>query len=245
MVLVEGVAGETPTVANTLPLTRAGIAGVADTSATSAALAYKFIPGVGLYLKSVGGTANGAREMDPAGGAQTVGVLAVGPHVYNAASDIRPARSFGGIPDGNPMAGVPAAGTIAWNEVAGDRWRNNTSATFLASAARTVATSTATLTNYNGRGVHLEIQATAKAAATTLTVRLLDSLGSGVVATGPAFAATVGAVYTIDFYPGVLAADYAAPNAGKSVVVPRTYVIQVVPSDANSVTYALTGFVVV
>lgn len=122
-----------------------------------------------------------------------------------------------------------------------DRQRGNTTATLLASAARTATTAVGPLTNYNGRGIVVVLGVTAKAAATTVTIRLLDGSGNRVIAASSALAATAGATYVVQFYPGVLAADFSTNCEGKSVVVPRTFFVQAQHSDANSITYSLTG----
>lgn len=117
--------------------------------------------------------------------------------------------------------------------------RGNLTQTILASAARTATTASAALTNEYHRGIQLDIKATAKAAATTLTPRLLDGTAGSVIATGPAFAATVGQPYSMQFYPGVLTADFSTTGSGKSVAIARSFIVQIVHSDGSSITYSV------
>lgn len=117
--------------------------------------------------------------------------------------------------------------------------RGNLTQTILASAARTATTASAALTNYYHRGVQLDIQATAKAGATTLTPRMLDGSAGSVIVTGPALGMTVGQTYSMQIYPGVLSADFSITGSGRSVAVPRTFIIQLVHSDGSSITYSV------
>lgn len=168
-------------------------------------------------------------------------------HLWDPGSTTyRPARSANGSADG--LAGTSNQITAPWlfNESTWDRQRANTTATLLASAARTTTTATSALTNYNGRGISLLLAVTAKAASTTLTLRILDGTGARVIASSSAFAAAVSTSYVLQCYPGVVAADFTGTGSaeGKSIVLPRSYVVQVVHSDASSITYSLTGDVI-
>lgn len=254
--ITEGVtAGELPVAANALPATAPLFHGVADSATAASAklwaprslaagdgLAYKFVPGMGLYLKNAGGTADGAQAAPAAGGAfGTTGALAVAPLVYDVGgATYRPVRAANGSGDGLGGSAFPGGAPWLFNETNWDRQRSNTTATLLASAARTASTVTAALVNFNGRGIHLDLAVTAKAAATTLTVQLINA-GNAVIATSAALAATAGQTYSVAFYPGVVAADYTGNGSGKSVVLPRSFSIQILHSDANSVTYSLVG----
>ena len=175
----------------------------------------------------------------------TVGVQAQAPHVWNGSGYV-PLSAPSQNGDGGGGTGV-TVGNFLYNPATGwDRERGNTEGTLLAIAARTASALTANQTNHNGRGVVLNLKVTAKAAATTLTINLfaidpVTGTPNQQIASSAAFAAGVGAEYLFVVYPGVVAADTpaAANVTPKSLVVPRTWAIQVIPSDANSVTYSV------
>lgn len=132
----------------------------------------------------------------------------------------------------------------AYNETSQDKWRNNTQATIFASAARTAAATSGTLTNYNARGAMFHIRVTAKAGATTLgfnifPINLVANSALNSYATITGIAAAAGADYYWLVYPGALNADITAGNAVKGLALPRQYVFQAAPSDANSITYSV------
>lgn len=169
----------------------------------------------------------------------TTGVLAVSPHVWDAtAASYRPARSAAGQVDALGGSSNQLVAPYDFNGQTWDRHRSNTIETVIASAARTAAVVTGALTNYNGRGVQVDVNVTAKAGATTCTVQLINQ-GNSAVAQVAAVAMTVGTTSSVQFCPGVLAADFAAPGYGRAVAVPRTYKIQIAPSDGSSVTYSV------
>lgn len=168
----------------------------------------------------------------------TTGAAAVALHAWDpGGTTYRPVRTANGSGDGLAGASNPITAAYVFNNATWDRQRSNTSETALASAARTAATLSGALVNYEGRGIQVDVNVTAKAAATTLTVQLI-STGNRVIAEVTALAAVAGVQYAVQFYPGVLAADFEGTTGkGKSVAVPRNYKLQVVPSDASSVTY--------
>lgn len=168
----------------------------------------------------------------------TTGAAAVALHAWDpGGTTYRPVRTANGSGDGLAGASNPITAPYTFNGTTWDRQRSNTSETALASAARTAATLSGALVNYEGRGIQVDVNVTAKAAATTLTVQLI-STGNRVIAEVTALAAVAGVQYAVQFYPGVLAADFEGTTGkGKSVAVPRNYKLQVVPSDASSVTY--------
>jgi hypothetical protein len=154
---------------------------------------------------------------------------------------------------GNNVVGPALAAPLAFNGSTWDRARSVVSASALASAARTVATSTPDQTNYNGRGALCTLNVTVEGAA-TLSVAIWgkDSISSnyylivdfGVVYTAATEAPTL--TKTLVVYPGVLTADFAGIGVGingatgKSVVLPRTWKAIVTPADATTTTYSLS-----
>lgn len=136
------------------------------------------------------------------------------------------------------------AGALVFNETSTDLVRGNTSGQVaLASAARTAAVASGNFVNYNGKGLWITLNVTAKAAATTLQVfvgayePVLDVATS--ICTFTAVAAAAGSNYGHLVYPGVLNADMTSPSQAKSLAIPRNFYFVVTPSDANSVTYSL------
>lgn len=152
--------------------------------------------------------------------------------IVASASD---ARTSGSVLD-------TGARNMLFNGASHDQQRNNTEGTLLASAARTADGPSANQTNYNGVGVTVTLDVTAKAGATTLTVNLQEiepvTAGAKTIAQSAAFAATAGQKYVVVFAPGILAADYASGVSAKNIRLPRTWRVVVVPSDADSVTYS-------
>lgn len=109
--------------------------------------------------------------------------------------------------------------------------------TVLASAARTASANSADLTNSNGRGVVVVIDATASAATPSVvfTVKGKDPL-SGIYYTILASAAVTGISTTVlRIYPGLT----AIANQTATDVLPRTYRVEAVAGDADSLTYSV------
>lgn len=109
--------------------------------------------------------------------------------------------------------------------------------TVFASAARTASADSSDLTNGNGRGLVLVIDATASAATPSVvfTVKGKDPL-SGKYYTILASAAITGTGTTVlRVYPGLT----AAANTVASDVLPRTYRVEAVAGDADSLTYSV------
>lgn len=142
-------------------------------------------------------------------------------------------QSTGGQGNGLTVGSVPKL----WNEATYDRERGNTQGTVLASAARTASVDSADLTNYNARGVHVIIDATAITAtpSITATIQGKDTL-SGKYYTILASAAITGVSTTIlRVYPGIT----TAANLAAADVLPRTWRVSVVAGDADSITYSI------
>lgn len=125
---------------------------------------------------------------------------------------------------------------FAFNESTWDRRRGNTNNTALASAARTTATQSSDLTNYNGKGLHLVIDITAfTAGSITVTIQGKDAL-SGKYYTILASAALAAVATTVlRVHPGLTAAGNLVAND----VIPRTWRVDVAVGSADSITYSI------
>ena len=155
------------------------------------------------------------------------------------------ARSAPGAADGGNGIGLPANAIYGFNGVTWDRTRNNMEGTLLASAARTVTTSSPNQTNHNSRGVIIYLTVTANpGGAETLKVSLIyidpvSGAESSDIASNTTVAATNG-LYTLQIYPSTLdTTDSQANNATYSTMLPRTWKATVTPSAAGSFTYSL------
>ena len=125
---------------------------------------------------------------------------------------------------------------------------SNSEITLLASAARTATTATAAQTNTTGRGLILYVDITARAASTTLTPSLQtkDPVGGEWITIWTAAAALNSSNTTVaySFYPSPSADAANLYTEAVDLLLPRTWRINVVHSDANGVTYSLAACVV-
>lgn len=132
------------------------------------------------------------------------------------------------------------AGTMLFNGgTTWDRHRNNHEVTVLASAARTIATNSSDLTNYNARGVILTIDITAVAGAPSLTftIKYKCTLSGKYVTLLASAALSTVATTQLTVYPGVT----AAANAAVAMCLPRVWRLEVAVGSADSVTYSVSG----
>lgn len=118
----------------------------------------------------------------------------------------------------------------------------NTDITVLASAARTTTTASSDLTNYNGRGIHLVIEVTAASATPSVvcTIQGKDALG-GAYYTILASAAITG--ISSNVYR-VFPAATAAANSVANDIMPRTWRVNCVHADSDSITYSIGSSVI-
>lgn len=140
-----------------------------------------------------------------------------------------------------------AAMLFADNGTTKDRWRNNTEGTMLASAARTAATATSLITNYNARGVMLFLNVTAGGGAGGLKPRI-ESFASGnytyvALNADPTAVNAINSTYVYILYPGE--SGSVSPGSSNAVqqitsrIVPRQWRVTVNVVDTTSITYSL------
>lgn len=134
--------------------------------------------------------------------------------------------------------GLPVV-TYLYNGVTHDAPRNNTEATVFASAARATATNSSDLVNFNGRGVQVVINITAVAGSPSLTftIKGKDSISGNYYTLLASAALTTTGTTVLTVYPGVT----AAANAAASMVLPRTWRVEVAVGSADSVTYSVSA----
>lgn len=125
-----------------------------------------------------------------------------------------------------------------YNGATWDKQRNNTQNTLLASAARTVTTSSADQTNYNASGATIVVDVTViPSGSLTVTISGKDALSGKyfTLLTGAAITTVSTNVYQV--YPALTAvANLVANN-----VIPRTYRVTVTAGDATSITYSVAS----
>lgn len=117
-----------------------------------------------------------------------------------------------------------------------DRRRANISGTLLASAARTATTSSADQTNYNGRGCHVIINATASAATPSVvpTIEGKDAVTGNYYTILTGTAITGAGTTVLKVYPGIT----PVANGAASDMLPRVWRLTMTAADADSLTYS-------
>ena len=140
------------------------------------------------------------------------------------------------------MATVPLVRGQSGDGNSLEQWRANINATILASAARTGTTASADQTNYNGRGLHLVIDVTSitDTPSITVTIQGKDALsGQYYTILASAAISTVSST-VLRVYPALT----AAANATANDILPRTWRVNVVHGDADSITYSIGASII-
>lgn len=124
-----------------------------------------------------------------------------------------------------------------------DSWRNNSNITVLASAARTTTTASSDLTNYNGKQAHIVIDVTAIAATPSVvcTVQGKDAQSSQYYTILTSAAITGVSTTVLRVGPGLT----AAANTVANDFLPRTFRVNCVHGDADSITYSIGASLVI
>lgn len=163
--------------------------------------------------------------------------------------DSSPSFNQAGAADGNSTTFVlqmAGAYQFQFNGTNWDRVRNNANTTILASAARTATTNSADQTNHNGRRLLLAVNVSnAGTGSITPSLQIKDSISGNYVTVWTA-AAAVTTVTTTTYY----FADGAATAAGDSFtevrsigLASRDWRVVVTHNNANSITYSVSGVV--
>ena len=145
------------------------------------------------------------------------------------------ATTADGITSGAALLGN---GQYVFNGASWDRQRGNTQNTLLASAARTVTTSSADQTNYIASGAIIVVDVTViPSGSLTLTIEGKDTLSGKyfTLLTGAAISTVSTNVYRV--YPALT----AVANLVANDIIPRTYRITITAGDATSITYSVAS----
>jgi hypothetical protein len=137
-----------------------------------------------------------------------------------------------------------AVDTALFNGTTWDRQRNNVEGTALTSAARTTATNSADIVNYNGRGILITLDVSAASGTGGITVRIAaKDLASGNYANLNNAPTAVTAISTTTYllYPGATTGATQTTNG----TLPRTFRISVGVGDASSYTYSVSYTIIV
>lgn len=187
------------------------------------------------------------RAADRDGSAVNDGILANSELMWDGAA-YRQKRSASGVgTDAVSGTVLPPAAGYVWNGATWDRERGNEERTLLASAARTVSTSSPTQTNYNARGALITIDVTA-GTGISLTPSIIGYTTSGQWASLAAGTVITTATYWhYLIYPGTGAVNVNGSNFDKvsPFPLPRTWLVYLQHNNANSVTYSVTASLIV
>ena len=128
-----------------------------------------------------------------------------------------------------------------------DRVYNNVEATLLASAARTATANSADQTNYNGAvlSIFCDVSSITDTPSITLSVDWKDSISGDyepIWTATTAITATGEYVYLLGMGGSGSAGDY---DEAVNIRIPRTWRLTVTHADADSITYSVSGCVMV
>jgi hypothetical protein len=210
---------------------------------TGDAIASLTLPGVTAFGRVYNGTNwDNVRSASAAEGTTGRGAPGAGLMVFDGTNY----RRLLGASTTSDSAGGQTAAMVSprlWNGASYDREYSNIAGTALASAARTGTASSATLTNYNGRGVvvFLDVTAASGTGGLTISVRGVDptSGNSTPIATSTTAVLATG-TYPMVIYPGASGVSGGTgPAQGMvSAPVPRSFIVRVTHGDASSYTYS-------
>lgn len=131
-------------------------------------------------------------------------------------------------------------GSSIFNNSTWDRQRGVNALSLLTSAARTTTTDSPDQTNYNWRGLILNVNVTsAGTGSITPSIQVKDSISNTYKTIWTAAAAlTANGNYVYALYPGAGAASF---TEAVSILLSRTWRVEVVANNANSVTYSVSA----
>lgn len=171
----------------------------------------------------------------------TTGVLATQNVLWSGTAYNRQSAASN-IGDGHGGAAASPFVNYLWNGSNFDRARNNTYLQTLASGARTGTTSSSLLTNFNFRGITVNLNITVASGTGGLQIAIqgydqssasyknLHTLATAVTTTG---------LNVIQLYPGIDNTN-SAINQTISQALPQQYRVQIVHGDSSSYTYSVS-----
>lgn len=146
--------------------------------------------------------------------------------------------------DGILGGAVGWIGTSAYNGNTYDRVYNNTQGTLLASATRTTTTTSPIMSNFNARGIHVQLNITgipsspSTGTGLSVVVRGYDGDGNAYNLNTAPSNVTAGGEYVYIVYPAS-SGTTGQIQQSTSQALPRTWDVVVVVSTSDSYTYAL------
>lgn len=201
--------------------------------------------GAVLYGKN-GSDEEAALSMAKAGGAalNTAEILAVHPHLINNGTQSVPLNGASTEVDTRNGTYFGTTALHLWNGATYDRKRNNYDQVALASASRQSAGEVASsdLTNYNARGIVINLDVTAMSnplgsaniSAVKVRFRGPGSAYVSQLAFGSLTIATLGSKFYL-IYPGI----QVIAASQQSAVLPKTIAVAVVADSTDSITYGV------
>lgn len=143
--------------------------------------------------------------------------------------------------DASSGTNIAAIGMFNYNGTTYERNRSNMQSTLLASAARTVTTSSADQTNNNAKGLHVVLDVTSAGTGDiTLTIEGKDTLSGKYYTLLAGTNVTTNSTNVYKVYPGLP----ATANVSANDIVPRTYRVTVTANNANTITYSVASLLV-
>lgn len=123
-----------------------------------------------------------------------------------------------------------------------DRQRNVAALTLLASAARTADTNSSDQTNYNSRGILIQVNvSSAGSGSITPNLQVKDSIsGNYKTIWAAATPLTANGLYVYEIYPSELSVA-SFTEVVQAVLSARTFRVGTVHNNANSITYSISG----
>jgi hypothetical protein len=211
------------------------------TAGSGVSIAADDIGGVHHQRVKIGVGADGtAVDVQPpdADGKASSGLFPAGNMVWNGATWDRARLTAG---DGLPVTGLTSMLPSLWNGATHDRQRGNTEGTLLASAARTVATASATQTNHNARGVIVWLNVTAVPGSGGIAVAVAGvdpTSGQPYQMNATATTVTANGKYAYELYPGATGTGVEVAQR-TSGALPRTWYVAINVGNAASYTYSV------
>ena len=167
------------------------------------------------------------------------------PHLFDRIGGDWNRKSEASATDAHGITGYETVLPSLFNGASADRQRGNVEGTALPSAARTATTASSDIINYNGRLLTLFIDVTSitDTPSVTPTIDYKDPItGEYEIIWQGAVAITATGEYVYQLGPSLLAGAGGGYDDTENIVIPRTFRLNMIHGDADSITYsAATG----